>query len=192
MIRSTFTAELHSQFGRIGVVDTPYWAYPPFAANQDGWLCTDDERGDSVSFKPLTFKFTFIEETANRLIYRINSTADAKFNNARLEQNSNGWLGMYGYGLTYELTSGLNPSALLNKAPFFQDQWKIELLDKWDGNLTGAEDVEFYLRDKDGHRVSQVMSVYKDRFETLRHWFLHAGTKDGTILKFHLHAIKVL
>ncbi|HDS1815852.1 TPA: hypothetical protein QEM96_000469 [Pseudomonas putida] len=192
MIRSTFTAELHSQFGRIGVVDTPYWAYPPFAADQDGWLCTEDKRGESVSFKLLTFKFTFIEETPNRLIYRINSTADFKFNNARLGQNLNGWLGMYGYGLADDLTNVIFPPALIVKAPYFQDRWKIELLHEWDGNMESAQDIEFYLRDKDGHRVAQVRSTYQDRFETLHHWFLHAGAKDGDILRFHLHDIKVL
>ncbi|MGE8305150.1 MAG: hypothetical protein ACN6PW_11905 [Pseudomonas kermanshahensis] len=41
MIRSTFTAALHCQYGQVGVIDTPSWAHPFFSADQDGWLCTD-------------------------------------------------------------------------------------------------------------------------------------------------------
>lgn len=191
MIRSTFTAALHCQYGQVGVVDTPLWAHPFFSADQDGWLCTDYKRGDSVSFRPIEFTFTFIEAANNRLHYKINCTTGVKFLSGRLEQNSNGWLGLYGYAWGDDLANCIFPPSLLARLPALQDTWKMELLGPWDGDLESAENVEFYLRDEKGHRVAQVESRYSRNRPPLRHWFLHAGNKAGDILRFHLHDIKV-
>ncbi|MCX2687598.1 hypothetical protein OO306_18865 [Pseudomonas sp. DCB_AW] len=191
MIRSTFTAALHCQYGQVGVVDTPRWAHPLFSADQDGWLCTDDKRGFTASFKPIEFTFTFVNATNNRLYYRINSATGPTFLSGRLEQNSNGWLGMYGYAWGDDLANCIFPPSLLARLPALQDMWKMELLDAWDGDLESAEHVEFYLRDEKGHRVAQVEARYTRNKPPLRHWFLHAGNKAGEILRFHLRNIKV-
>ncbi|WP_191833295.1 hypothetical protein [Pseudomonas fluorescens] len=188
MIRSTFTAELHCQYGQVGVIDTPLSAHPIFSADQDGWLCTEALRGETASFKPVIFEFTFIKETENRIHYTINCADTWDFAGARLEQNRNGWLGLYGTYVIGRVADALNPANLL---PPLQDQWKIETLQEWDGDVESAESIEFYLRDKHGHRVAQVLARYTRNKPPLRYWFLHAGDMDGEILRFCLRNIKV-
>ncbi|MNN68488.1 hypothetical protein D3C81_1842020 [compost metagenome] len=79
----------------------------------------------------------------------------------------------------------------INALPSHQDQWKIETLQEWDGDVESAESIEFYLRDKHGHRVAQVLARYTRNKPPLRYWFLHAGEMDGEILRFFLRNIKV-
>ncbi|MDZ3993226.1 hypothetical protein [Pseudomonas sp. Teo4] len=188
MLQRTFTAELHCQYGRVGVVETPLAADPRFSADQEGWLCTEDRRGATLSFKPIVFQFLFIEKKNDRIHYRVNCADTWQYAGARLEQNKNGWLGLYGTHVIGRVIDALNPANLL---PALQPIWKIETLQAWDGDIQNAENIAFYLRDRNGHRVAQVESIYRRSTPHLRHWFLNAGQMDGEILKFHLHNIKV-
>lgn len=187
MIRSNFTAELHCQYGRVGVVDTPISAHPIFSADQDGWLCTDDKRGESVSFKPIRFRFEFVRhETApDRHFYYITCVDSWEFSGAKLDSNSNGWVGLYGTYILGRLNEELNPFYWI---PVI---WKIQCLQEWDGDIESAPDIEFYLRDRNGYRIAHAEAIYERNHPRLRHWFLNAGPNEGEILKFHLHEIKL-
>ncbi|AGZ36267.1 hypothetical protein C4Q28_08770 [Pseudomonas sp. SWI6] len=188
MLHRTFTAELHCQHGRVGVVETPLAAHPLYAADQDGWLCTEDYRGATLSFRPITFEFVFIEEKHDRTLYRIQCADTWEYRGARLQQNKNGWLGLYGTHVAGRIIDALNPVNLL---PTRQTIWKIETLQPWDGDIQSAENIEFYLRDKDGYRVAHIKSVYTRNKPHLHHWFLNAGNMDGEILRFQLRNITV-
>lgn len=188
MLQRTFTAELHCQHGRVGVVETPLAAHPLYSADQDGWLCTEDHRGETVSFKPIVFQFLFIEKKHDRVHYRIHCANTWEYAGARLENNKNGWLGLYGTHVAGRIIDALNPVNLL---PSLKPIWKVETLQAWDGDIQSAEDVEFYLRDRHGYRVALIENIYARNNPRLHHWFLNAGTMDGEILRFHLHDIKV-
>jgi len=188
MIRSNFTAELHCQHGRVGVVETPLAAHPIFSADQDGWLCTEGARGATASFKPIVFEFVFIEHKGNRTLYRINCVNSWEYAGAKLEKNRNGWLGLYGTHVIGRLLDVLDPK---NLVPQLQHVWKVETLQDWDGEMNSAESIEFYLRDKEGYRVAEVDAVYTRSKPKLRNGFLHAGDMKGEIMKFQLRNISL-
>lgn len=191
MFPTTFTAELHCQHGRVGVVETPIYVHPAFSIDQDGWLCTEDQRGDTPSFLPIRFLFKFVKKSGNRLHYQINGAETWKYFGSILRQNKKGWLGLYASHVMGRLLEW-SPPSVIDKAFNDQAQWKIELLQEWDGSLESAGNIPFYLRDASGYRVALVKAIY-DREKPVRHnWFLNAGEKDGEILVFHLKDIQFI
>ena len=191
MIHSTFTAELHCQHGRVGVVDTPIYAHPLFSLDQDGWLCTEDQRGDSPSFMPVTFEFRFVKQSGDRIYYTIHGADTWEYFGSRLQKNDNGWLGLYASHILGRIT-GWSPPAIFGLALSGQQQWKIQTLDAWDGNLDNIEDIHFYLRDSEGHRVALAKDIYTRENIKYHHWFLNAGDKEGEILLFTPKNIKLI
>lgn len=143
MIRSSFTAELHCQHGRVGITD-------------DGWLCPEDKKAHSDEITHVVFDFIFLKQIEDRIHYRINCANTFDYIGARLEQDSNGWLGLYSTGIIGRITDALNPANLI---PQRQQQWKVEILQPWDETIENAEHVEFYLRDHLGHRVALIDST---------------------------------
>ncbi|MCY1411896.1 hypothetical protein D3C76_945380 [compost metagenome] len=189
MIHSSFTAELHCQYGQIGVVDTPTYVHPLFSLDQDGWLCTEDQRGETPSFRPLRFSFHFIKATDNRIHYAIGGENTWEYFGSRLQKNKNGWLGLYATHILGRIIS--LPPELLKIAVEGLEQWKIDPQAAWDGNLERADTIPFYLRDQQGHRVSLIKSIYTREKPNRHYWFLNAGEKDGEILTFYLKNIQV-
>ncbi|MEC4559797.1 hypothetical protein [Pseudomonas inefficax] len=187
MIQHDFTAELHCKYGQIGVVETPIYVHPLFSLDQDGWLCTEDQRGDTVSFKPLTFTFRFIRNTGDRVHYNIYGAQTWEYFGASMKKNRNGWLGLYA---THILGRAIGAYDTFESLVDNQGQWKIEALDTWDGDLQSVESVPFYLRDQNGYRVALSKSTYIREYIKKHYWFLNAGTKEGEILTFHLKNVK--
>ncbi|MDF9616653.1 hypothetical protein P5705_03255 [Pseudomonas entomophila] len=184
MIRSNFTAELHCQHGQVVVVDTAFADHLFTSADEDGWLST--ERAKPTGFKRVDFSFQFIKHEGDRTHYFITCAQSWDYAGARLEQNKNGWLGLYGTHVIGRIIDAINPSNLLRPTDF----WKIETLQPWDGDVQSAQNIEFYLRDKYGHRVSQALP--SSETITLSHdTFLNAGKHKGEILKFKLRNIQL-
>ncbi|AGA74670.1 hypothetical protein CXG50_23760 [Pseudomonas plecoglossicida] len=190
MIQANFTAELHCQHGQVGVVDTPLYVHPLFSLDQDGWLCTEHQRGDSPSFKPITFAFRFLKHQGERTHYAINGAETWEYFGSSLERNRNGWVGFYATHIVGRIIGNANLAEAFYEAIEGKGQWKIETLSPWDGRLETAEEVPFYLRDLNGYRVALARSTYT-RDKVKRHyWFLNASTKEGEILVFNLKNIK--
>ncbi|WP_288439724.1 hypothetical protein [uncultured Pseudomonas sp.] len=188
MIQSTFTAELHCHYGRIGVVETPIWVHPTLSLDVDGWLCTEHHLRGTSSFKPIRFEFAFVEKGNNRIYYKIKCVTSWEYKDARLAKNGNGWLGLYG---THVLGRLLDlPHDLFSQS---RNKWKIELLQPWDGDVASAEHIDFHLRDLQGHRVSVVpyRHVSNKDSDNLRLWFLNAGDKQGEVLTLQLRNIEL-
>lgn len=182
MILANFTAELHCQHGQVGIADTSFSDNPITSADEDGWLCTRNKRSDKDGFKAVAFEFVFREQTRDRIHYTINCANEWDYKGAKLERNSNGWLGLYGTHVAGRFIEALNPANLLGR----QDFWKIAIPQEWDGDVNSAETIEFHLRDRHGHRVSQARSS----FDGLSHgWYLNAGDKQGELLTFTLRNI---
>ncbi|MFF7106884.1 hypothetical protein [Pseudomonas sichuanensis] len=176
MIPRHFSAELHCQFGQIVVFNAP--SQPPEHMPLNGWLVID--KGNHPNwFKRVAFDFRYLKSEGGRQLYHVESARRSAYESNRLEQSINGWLGLYSHyavGNTAYLAPGIGH---IKRQPF----WKIEALAEWDGDLTKIEQVEFYMRDKDGYRVSNAYSQFYD------YYGLHAGTRDGDILKFKLRNI---
>ncbi|MBV4490518.1 hypothetical protein [Pseudomonas oryzicola] len=190
MIQANFTAELHCQHGQVGVVETPLYIHPLFSLDQDGWLCTEHQRGDTPSFKPITFMFRFLKHKGDRIHYAINGAQTWEYFGSSLQRNRNGWVGLYATHILGRIIDSALPPNIIEEAYHGRGQWKIETLEPWDGQLETAEDVPFYLRDIDGYRVALARSVYT-RDKVKRHyWFLNASSKEGEILVFKLKNIQ--
>lgn len=175
MIRSSFTAQLTCRHGLVG---TSRWVFKKKMVRQEdrdraGWLLTASAPQHPLSqFVPLTFHFRYLPEMQSDtrsyyVISCLNNISISGFLNAgtRVEQNYNGWLGLYNPFLSDLLFSGDSV------------HWKIETLQSWDGNPATAHQVPFYLRDAKGHRVSQV--------DTYTGSYLNAGEMHGEILQFN-------
>lgn len=163
MIRSDFIAELHCSYGQVGIADThliPTLGSVFNELTQDGWLCARKGRPGN-GFEPIVFKFEYLEETADRIHYQIKCRSPASDGWARLEQGLDGWLGLYGTNLIGAATDLLDPPRLLDRLQG-SNFWKIETLQEWDGELASAEAVDFYLRDAQGYRVSNIYSSPSD------------------------------
>jgi hypothetical protein len=196
MIHSNFTAELHCQHGRVGVAATGYYD-SPFSPLSQGWLCPDEKQADTAYLTPVVFDFTFIEQRGDRIHYHINCSDTFDYAGARLAQDNSGWLCLYGMSVAGRIWNALNPANLF---PQSQPEWKFELLQPWDGDIESIEEVEFYLRNRHGYRIALVDSHHVDTSaprwalekqpRTYEHWYLHAGTKDGEILRFCLRNVK--
>ncbi|AZL69904.1 MULTISPECIES: hypothetical protein [Pseudomonas] len=195
MLRTRFTAELHCKYGQI-VCDNATSDVFGFEID-DGWLCAKGTRTENTCI-PLRFEFTFLEEKKNRLHYQIHAADTWQYIGATLEQNENGWLGMYATHAVGRILHALNPANLLRSQPY----WKIELLQDWDGTAEKVEGVEFYLRDAKGHRVGQTMhqAIRTELAEDIDDFvvkgqaflpFLQANGREGEVLKFHLRKIKL-
>lgn len=178
MIRSNFTAELHCNKGQVGVANKPIGSHPIMSAGEDGWLCVG--RPDEAGFDRIRFKFAFIQQDGERTHYNISGAESFAFKGASLCQSSAGWLGLYGTFVVGRLTDLINPKGA---GSLYADLWKIETLQAWDGSDEGAEQVEFYLRDSQGHRVANVRSEYSGHY-------LHAGERSGEVLTFRLKNIE--
>lgn len=185
MIHANFTAELHCSHGQIGVADTDEFNNPTFQEDQDGWLCAHDSRPPRFGFKPVLFAFQFIKQEVERSYYYIYAANNWDYRGARLEQNKNGWLGLYGTHVAGRIIDAFNPVNLLR----IQDAWKIQTLQPWDGDPATAEGIEFHLRDRNGHRVSEVGEQRYYRGYQHTFLFLHAGDREGEILKFTLRNV---
>lgn len=183
MLTSNFTAELHCQCGQVGAANTDEFHNPTFAEDQDGWLCTRNTRPNRYGFEPLLFNFHFLEYKEQRYYYHINCANSLDFKWARVEQNRNGWLGLYGTHVIGRIIDAVNPVNLFTS----QNRWKIEPLETWD---TSAEGITFHLRDEAGHRVTLVEEQRYYKGEKRAFYFLHAGAREGEILKFHLRNIQ--
>ncbi|WP_433886498.1 hypothetical protein [Pseudomonas vranovensis] len=186
MIRANFTAELHTQFGQVGVTDRE-GDWGPGAvgsAIEDGWLCVEGGLpgpNSLLGFLSLRFHFQYVKEEPSRIFYSITGTERGAYAGSTLEKSKNGWLGMYGTHLVGRITHALNPANLLDISG--RRLWKIETLQEWDGEIGSAESIECYLRDSLGHRVALVHSG--------KTYYFHAGNLDGEILKFRLRNIRL-
>jgi len=188
MLHNSFTAELHCQYGRVGVVETPVYVHPLFSLDQDGWLCTEDQR-DPASFKPVTFHFKFIKQSGDRLHYDITGEDTWQYFGSKLRKNANGWLGLYASHVVGRVVAYSTP--LLYRQVFGGQEWKIQALDEWDGNFDDVEQIRFYIRDSEGHRIALAKEVYTRDKEKIHHWFLNAGNKDGELLVFTFKNIQL-
>ncbi|GLO23915.1 hypothetical protein [Pseudomonas putida] len=186
MIRSNFTAELHSQHGQVlvscyGTIGSKTELFFPFSGFTNGWLC--HHPGKHSNLIPMKFHFEYIRSEENRVIYQITAGETLEFKWARLDKDNEDRLGLYGTGIIGRVTDKLNPVNLVNDALDLY-YWKVEPLEEWDGDVNSADKVDFYLRDKFGHRVA----VANDQANTKN---LFAGSADGEILRFRLRNIEV-
>ncbi|MFV3380481.1 MULTISPECIES: hypothetical protein [Pseudomonas] len=183
MIQSNFTAELHCQYGRIGVAHTRLEDHPVTSADLDGWLCTEQNK----YFKPIRFVFNFKRQTRNRAYYRITCANSWQYQGAELRQNSSGWLGLYGTHVVGRVLHALNPINLLPSTT-----WKIDTPGPWEGAPQDAEYIEFHLRNSDGYRVA--LSSLQPKRELVLHGgrFLNASTREGDVLVCWLKKIELL
>lgn len=186
MINADFTAELHCRHGQVVVTDTSIFAHPYISADEDGWLSTEAARAEQKEFKPIAFHFKFIKQEVDGALYSISCAQHWDYQGARLERNSDGWLGLYGTHVVGRLIDALNPLDLIRPKAY----WKIETLAPWDGNMLSAESIPFYLRDEHGHRVAQTStSDHKNSFTC--GLFLNASQLEGEVLEFQLRKIQL-
>ncbi|ANY88731.1 MULTISPECIES: hypothetical protein [Pseudomonas] len=183
MITASFTAELHCQYGRIGVAHTQLEDHFVTSADIDGWLCTQE----SKHFKPMRFLFTFQRQTQTRTYYRITCADSWQYRGAELRQNNNGWLGVYGTHVVGRMLDALNPINLLPSTT-----WKIDMLDAWNGDPNSAAHKDFYLRNSDGFRVAR--STLNPHREAVLNGgsFLNASSREGDVLVCRLSNIELL
>lgn len=188
MIHANFTAELHCRHGQVVIADTSFSTHPFTSADEDGWLSTEAARtlDGRNEFKPVRFHFAFIKHDANRTLYYISSAEHWDYTGARLERNSDGWLGLYGTHVLGRVTDSVNPVNLFSAAQY----WKIETLSPWDGELQSAESTAFYLRDQYGHRVAHTRPA-ADTFALSYGHFLNASELPGEVLEFRLRDIQL-
>ncbi|WP_296231612.1 hypothetical protein [Pseudomonas sp. UBA4617] len=108
-----------------------------------------------------------------------------------MQSNRNGWLGLYASHIVGRIIDW-SPTALIGRAVSGQQEWKIQMLDAWDGTVEGAEQVRFCLRDSQGYRVALAKEIYT-RDKVKRHfWFLNASDKAGEILVFTFKNIELI
>ncbi|HDS1680133.1 TPA: hypothetical protein QEM39_001644 [Pseudomonas putida] len=186
MIRSHFTAELHSQHGHVGVIETSAGVpliYAPLENEDSGWLCHNQPERIGT-FVPVRFQFQFLKATDNYVHYSLTATGAGAYEGARLEANKFDWLGLYGTHTLGTIVDALNPVKLLER-----HYWKVEPLQDWDGEVTSAASVDFNLRDRHGYRVCEAMN--DPLIGSIKGKFLRAGDNDGEILTFRLHDIQL-
>ncbi|RAS31649.1 MULTISPECIES: hypothetical protein [unclassified Pseudomonas] len=186
MIRSNFTAELHSQHGQVlvtsyGTLGTKSEVLLPLTGFTNGWLC--HHPGKRNNLIPMKFHFEYIRSEENRVIYQITAGETLEFKWARLDKDNADRLGLYGTGLIGRITDNLSPVNVV-KNTLDLHYWKVQPLEEWDGDINSADKIDFYLRDKYGYRVA----VANDRANTKN---LYAGSADGEILRFRLRNIEV-
>lgn len=192
MLHSSFTAQLNCQHGQIGVthhngVDNKFIIEDPQQSlGRDGWLCAQ-KTWSKKDFLPLLFKFDYARHTHNRIYYHISGAGDWKYDGSTLDQSANGWLGLYGTGTTGRLVD-LIGQVKGATGPSERNIWKIECLQQWDGNFDSLHEIDFYLRDAKGHRVSNTPYTNTKNGVTVKS--LHAGGLEGELLTFRLHNVK--
>ncbi|WP_194787980.1 hypothetical protein [Pseudomonas sp. UFMG81] len=182
MILENFTAELHCRHGQVGVADTSFTDNIITSADEDGWLCTRNARTNQEGFKAVSFNFKFHKKNSDRILYAISCADEWDYIDARLERNKNGWLGLYGTHIAGRYIDAI--STLIHGSQEYI--WRIEPLQKWDGNVNSAETIEFYIRDHHGHRVSQTRALVNGRGNGS---YLNASEQEGEILTFTLRNI---
>lgn len=180
MIRSNFTAELHSQHGQVSVssygrIGTPTEVLLPLSGFTNGWL----SHGDGPNYTPMRFHFEYVRSEENRILYQITAGETVEFKGARLDKSNDDYLGLYGTGIVGRVTDALNPANLVSDT-LNQRYWKVEPLAEWNGDVNSADTIDFYLRDKLGYRVAVADNKQ-----------LYAGPAEGEILRFKLRNIKV-
>lgn len=180
MIRQNFTAELHCQYGQIVVKNAPLEPFIPthFETLKEGWLIIDKGNNPKYYYR-LPFEFEYLKTEENRHHYHIACAEGLEFKWARLEQSRNGWLGLYATSLLGRLADVMNPANLFTK----KTVWTIEPLDRWNGDISNVEQIEFYLRNEQDHRVANSYS------ESENYWGLRASALGGDILKLRLRNI---
>jgi hypothetical protein len=187
MIHANFTAELHCQYGQAVIADTSFSDHTFTSLDEDGWLITEGARdhwATADKFKRVAFDFHFIKQAGKHTFYVITCSQHWDYAGARLEQNTNGWLGLYGTHVAGRVLDALNPMNLVRS----QDYWKIETLEPWDGDVASVESVPFYLRDKNGHRVAQTAPSGPNL--SFQH-FMNASALEGEILVFKLRNLQL-
>ncbi|MDD1013242.1 hypothetical protein [Pseudomonas rubra] len=123
-----------------------------------GWLqvVSGRNRGDMVGSR---FRFDYLETKGDRIHYHISGDSEVEnYYGRKLGVSRNGYLGLYENGAS----------------PF----WKLELIGEWDG----TNGLDFYLRDHQGHEVSN--------YEYANSWFLNVY--EGARLSFKATNIKFL
>lgn len=188
MINANFTAELHCRHGQVVVADTSFSAHPFTSADEDGWLSTEAARTrkGQKAFKPVAFYFEFLRQEENRTLYYISCAQHWDYQGARLERNSDGWLGLYGTHVAGRVLDALNPANLVRS----REYWKIETLAAWDGDVRSAESISFYLRDKHGQRVAHTHPS-GDKVALDYGLYLNASQLPGEVLEFQLRNIQL-
>lgn len=185
MINRNFTAELHCSYGQVVIADASFSDYPFTSLDEDGWLCTEiaREKYAKVGFKHVAFDFTFRRQDEHRWIYTIRGAQDCDYAGARLCRNRNGWLGLYGSNVVGKIINKLPPDSF-----FGQDEWKLQPLMDWDGDMKSAESIPFYIRDSFGHRVARTWTSASNQ-RPVR--FLNASERTGEVLTFQLRNIQL-
>ncbi|MFK0086764.1 hypothetical protein ACIQUS_05645 [Pseudomonas sp. NPDC090755] len=180
MINSSFTAELHcTEASRAGQICISTGGGELATAAVDGWLCFKGQ--------PIRLRFDYKETVGARAHYDVSCATDYDgFLGGKLGRSKNGYLGLYGVSRTDKILSHISPIywafAQFTKVSF----WKVELLDKWDGTVQGAEQVNIHLRDDEGYRVA-AYQPWQDK-----EYLNAAPGNDGVILTFKLKDIRLL
>ncbi|MFJ4354337.1 hypothetical protein ACIPZ5_26010 [Pseudomonas sp. NPDC089428] len=145
MSPSIFTAELDSNKGTIGVVDST------LNPRLDGWLCHNRHK----QFSPMRFTFTFQGEHNGDRSYHISAAEGWAYAGALVQSSNSGWVGLYGIGVVGRLVDYV--LAANSRGP--DPRWRMQTLADWDGDLKTLENVEFHLLDRYGQAMS--METYQ-------------------------------
>lgn len=167
MFHRTFTAELlcttPGYRGRVGLTESPQSSM--FSGAEDGWLAIKGHHFSSA-VRPIVFRFDYREHSSHRVLYDITcASAFRDFQGGVLDVSRNGYVGIYSQG-----SKGL--------------LWKVEVLGEWDGTVQAAEQLDIYLRDKDGNRLS----LYKEPLVGSE----YLNVQSGTILTFRFGSVSLV
>lgn len=149
MKATQFTAELNSDRGPIGVVDSTV------NPRLDGWLCPYNHQ----LYLPMRFTFTLQSEHNGEKSYHIRAAEGWAYTGAMVQTSLAGWVGLYGLGVVGRLVdyvTGIN-----QRGP--DPRWRLRTLTDWDGDLKTLENVEFHLLD----RYGQAMSIESYEHESI-------------------------
>ncbi|MEG8202559.1 hypothetical protein SE916_09650 [Pseudomonas sp. 5FOS] len=149
MNANSFTAELGSDRGTIGVVDST------LNPRLDGWLCPSNHD----QFSPMRFTFTLQGEHDGDKSYHISAAEGWAYTGALVQTSTTGWVGLYGLGVVGRLVDYV--TAANSRGP--DPRWRIRTLSEWDGDLKTLENVEFHLLD----RYGQAMSIESYRHDSV-------------------------